>query len=406
MSGPDQGATSRPRFPALDPEPPPRPWWWRAVVGAGVLAAVGAAAAAVVLWSLSPGPAGPAGAEPPHLPAAVDHGRIVAVGRGGYLALSDPDGTHVASVRALGSFGYLVAAAPDGRYLSAGNGEILVVRNGATLATYASRVPLSSNYAAAWPYPFADHDRYLVMLQGEGGSVQNPVSVFYLATGAQQSLGVADVAAGDPVAAGAFVSVATPPVASATPSPLFPDSRIELRDAGRPTVVLATAAALNRDLGQDPGVPARLLPYPDPSGDKVAVEVLSSPSGQDGEGIVVLSRAGRVLATSPAPFGVQGIPAWSPSGTSLAYSSTGGTGPALFMWTPGRPAVRITFPSGIRYDWCVWSPDGRSIVCALLGASSPSGTQDWVVADASARVFTTVHGHGRPVAWLPGRGGT
>lgn len=57
------------------------------------------------------------------------------------------------------------------------------------------------------------------------------------------------------------------------------DSRVELRDAGRRPVVLATDAALNRDLGLSRGLPVGPMPSPDPVGSEVAVEVWPSAGG-------------------------------------------------------------------------------------------------------------------------------
>ncbi len=368
--------------------------------------------AAVAFWPFSPGPAqsSPAGARS-SLPAAVDRGRIVVLEPAGYLALSDPDGSHVTRMSVLGNVGQSVTAAPDGGYLSLGNGQLAVIRNGVTLAAYPSKVPLSSVYAAAAPDSFADHDRDVVMVGNYGGgnsgssySAENPVAVFSLDTGSSRSLGIADAVAGDPMAAGAFVSVAAPPGASATGTQVSPDSRVELRNAGQPALVLATAGSLNRDLGQGRNDPVQLIPYPDPSGDKIAVVVVSASDSQVGGGIVVLNRAGRVLATVATPFGVPGIPAWSPSGASLAYGSTGSTGNALFIWTVGRPGAPRAIPSGdSTYVRCVWSPDGRSILCA---ATAETGAQGWAVGTTSSGAMTMVGGSGQPVAWLPGRGGT
>jgi WD40-like Beta Propeller Repeat len=284
-----------------------------------------------------------------------------------------------------------------------------VVRNGSTLAPYPANVPLSSNNAAAWPDSFAGHDRDVVMLLDYGNSsssTQNPVSVYSLGTGSSRPLGVADSVAGDPLAAGAFVSVAVPPEASATVAPFGPDARVELRDAGRPAVVLATAASLNRHLGQSPDQPVQLIPYPDPAGDKIAVVVQPVSGSEDGAGIVVLDRAGRVIATAATPFGVQGLPAWSPSGASLAYASTGNSGPALFIWTVGGRAAIRSFPSGGEvYGQCVWSPDGRSILCLASAGPGQPGSPGWAVLSTSTGVIATERGNGRPIAWLPGRGG-
>ena len=383
-------------------------------MSAGVLLLAAGVAAAVAFWPFSASSAPKAAAAPrPGLPAAIDRGRIVALNPAGYLVLSDPDGARVTRVSALGAAGQSVAAAPDDRYLSLGNGQLAVVRNGDTLAAYPSKVPLSSQYAAAWPDSFADHNRDLIMLLDYGSSgysTRNPVTAFSLATGSSRSLGTADSTAGDPQSVGAFVSVAAPAQASVTTTQISPDSRVELRDAGRPAVVLATAGVLNRALGQSRNNPVQLIPHPDPQGDKIAVVVQPIAASPDGSGIVVLSRAGRVLAAAPTPFGVQGIPAWSPSGAELVYASTGSTGPALFFWTLGRPSVARAVPPAASfsdtsdsYGWCVWSPDGRSVLCASTAGANQG---NWVAASSTTGLILAVRGPGLPLAWLPGRSST
>src|ERR1019366_7261530 len=155
-----------------------------------------------------------------HAAAASPGGRVVALTTAGTLTLADPDGKHVTTVSALG------------------NGQVAIVRRAAALAPYAAKVALSSDSLAAWPDAFADHARDLVMLAAYGysESAVNPVSVDSVATGRPLSLGTGDVVEGDPQAAGAFLSVAAPAAASATVTQVNADSRIELRDAGRPAV--------------------------------------------------------------------------------------------------------------------------------------------------------------------------
>ena len=131
------------------------------------------------------------------------------------------------------------------------------------------------------------------MLQDFGAQSQsssNPISVVPLATGRAVSLGAGDQVAGDPQAPGAFVSVAAPAAPSASIQG-GADAQIVLRDAGRPPVLLATAAALNSDLGYARSLPASLDPVPSPSGSEVAVAV--RPEGASVTGIVILNRTGQ-----------------------------------------------------------------------------------------------------------------
>lgn len=409
MSAPGQANEGRPRFPALDPEPEPRPWWWRVLVGAGMVAAAGTVVAAVTFWPSSSGASGPRRtAAQSVLPAAADRGRIVALESSGNLVLTDPGGTHVTKLSAIGKVGQETVASEDGRYLSLGNGQVLIVKKDATLAGYPARVPISSIATPAWPDSFADHDRDLIILPGgyggQGSSAQNPVTVVSIASGTSRSLGEADAVAADPQVAGAFVSVAAPQIASSTTQQSSPDSRVELRDAGLPAVVLATAGALRRDLSLGQNDPVALDPFPNPSGDKIAVEVL--PVDGTTSGIVMLNRTGRVIGTLLTPFGVQGTPVWSPSGTSLAYPSIGNDGPGLFIWTGGGQAAARPFPlsaaNDAAFSRCVWSPDGKSILCEREGP----GQHHWVVVGASGGALAEpAQAPGLPLAWLPGGGG-
>lgn len=392
---------------------------------AGVLAAAAAVAAAIVLWPFAPSSRPAAAAV--SLPAAVDRGRILVREPDGTLAFADPDGTHVTALNALGVVGQSVSASPDDRYLSEGNGQAIAVGSGPTLTAYRSNVPLASSNGSAWPDSFADHDKDLIMLlnYGEGNgestySVQTPVWTATLSSGVQASLGNADAAAGDPQTAGAFVSDAGSPVASASTSQISPDTDVELRVANQPPAVLATAAAINSDLGIV-DQPVQLVPVPDPAGDKVAI-VVRPVSGSPLGGIVVLTRTGRMLAaTPPGATYIAGQPAWSPDGRSLAYANlanagfTGGN--ELFIWHMGgqpRPiaipkaaASQGTAPGGGETlavpDWCVWSPGGTSVLCSDASQGS-QGT--WVVASTTARRMTAVHSPGFPVAWLPAGGRT
>jgi WD40-like Beta Propeller Repeat len=405
MSASDHADQGRPRFPALDPEPDPRPWWHRVLVGVGVVAAAGAIAAAVVFWPFSAGAShARQKAAPAALPAALDRGRILAQTSAGDLLLTDPAGAHVQKLSAIGPVGQGAAASLDGRYLSEGNGQILIVKRAATLAAYPAKIPISSVATPAWPEPFADHDRDLIILPDgyapqQGYSAQNPVTVVSIATGTSQSLGIADAIAADPAAAGAIVTVGAPPPASSSVDLLSPDSRVELRDAGRPPVVLATARELSRDLNMGRNTPVALEPFPDPAGDKIAVEVY--PLAGTSAGIVVLTRTGRVLGAVATPFGVQGNPAWSPSGTSLAYPSTGNDGPGLFIWTGGDQAVERPAPlsaaSGGFFGTCIWSPDGKSLLCE----TGVPGQQQWLVMGAAGGVVAlSTRAPGVPLLWM------
>jgi hypothetical protein len=374
------------------------------LVGVGVLAVAGAVAAAVTSWPFSAGASRAARTGgPPGFPAALDHGRILALTSSGDLVLTDPAATHVTKLSAIGKVAQGTAASLDSRFLSLGNGQVLSVRRDATLAAYPAKVPLSSIALPAWPDPFSDHDRDLVILPngGFGSSAENPVTVVSVASGTSRTLGVADAVAADPAAAGAIVSVAARQHASSGVEQVSPDSRVELRDVGRPAVVLATAAELCRDLGVGPGTPVAFELFPNLSGDEIAVEVF--PVAGNSAGIVVLNRTGRVLGKIVTPFGVQGVPAWSPSGTVLAYPSIGNDGPGLFIWSgSGQPIERPIPPSvasGSFFGRCVWSADATAVLCE----TGVQGQQQWLVVGAQGGAVTVpTKAPGVPLLWLPG----
>ena len=355
-----------------------------------MLVAAGAVVVALLLWPSS------RGAHRSAALAGLPGGWIAAVTPSGGLALSETGSGRVKRPRGLGNVGDMVAVSPGNRYFALFNGQVIIVRPGPALAPYPAKVPLSSETTAAWPAPFADHGRALVMLKDYGTltSSNSPVSVVSMATGRQVALGSGDHVAGDPQAPGAFVAVPAPATASAASAQGSPDSQIELRDAGRGPVVLATAGSLNRALGRPAGTAVSLAAYPDPSGSKVAVTVRPA-SGGTAAGVVVLARGGRVLSSVRASLESQSIPVWSPSGRSLAYLSTG-AGAELKVWTPGGPTVTSTLPhASSPYTTCVWAPDAGAVLCA------PASGGSWAIARTRDGHAVAERAAGYPLAWLP-----
>lgn len=384
------------RFPLLDDEPPPPPWWRRLLIPAALLVIAGVVATAVTLWPpSSPASRSASGAQARLAGLA---GRIVVVAPGQDLMMSDPDGSKVVKVTALGSVGDTVYPALDNRYLSLGDGQVVATSADRLPALASTKVyPFTNNTMSAFIEPFADHDRQLVALGApyQGTATEFRVSEISLAAGRSVSLGVAHHVAGDPRSRGVFVSVAGQVGPTANITAIVPDSRIELRQAGRPAVRLAVAAALNRALDQDPRLPVALTPFPSPSGSEIAVTVQPRGGGST-SGIVVLSRAGRVLGTVATPNGPAGSDAvsWSPSGASLAFTAVGPGGPDLSIWTVGGVRTQ-PFPAAVRYSYCVWSPDGKSILCA------GGQRQRWIIASTTGGAMVQETGPGFPVAWLP-----
>ncbi|HEY5988543.1 MAG TPA: hypothetical protein VIV12_19505 [Streptosporangiaceae bacterium] len=386
--------TGRARFPALDPEPPPRPWWRRLLVPAGVIAVAAVVAVSVADWPALTGRAHRS-ASAPRPTGVVASGRILAETATGGLVVAGPDGGKAVALTALGQFPPSLRAAPDSRYVWLGDGQTLSLASLRHPAVTQTKAKFSASTQAPLLNPFAGHDRYAVLLDSFHGAPQAiaRITVNSLATGKAAALGNGHFAAGDPQTVGAFVTVAGAPRPSSAGNQVIPDARLELRQAGHAPVTLATAAGLNHGLGASRRRQVALIPFPSPSGNQVAVEVQTATANTTAE-IVVLSREGKVLDTPAAP----GLPvrlAWSPDGTSLAYVTLGTTGLGLTRWTVGGGAITMSFPfTGARYGTCVWSPDGASILC------SDRAGRHWAIAHATGGQMIPVRGRGVPIAWV------
>jgi hypothetical protein len=386
-------ADSRPRFPALDPEPPRRRWWGRRTIPVFVLTV--AAGLAALGYALNPAGSHRTASQ---VRAGGFRGMILAETRGGLLTLTD---LRTGRVVRLTKLGPLPTSPPpvvsaDGKYLvSPAMGELISLADPGKPAKIKTALSFSVNSSPWLTSPFANRDTSLIV---QAMLYTSPVatahtSVQSVATGGTVSLGIADGAAGDPQRPGAFVSVPRPgiqpPADEATP-----DVRLELRDSGAPTRALATAGRLGHVLGIKAVNAITLTPVPNPQGTMVAVEV--RPASRHGSsGIVVLSRAGKVLGSESA--GTAGIPAfaWARSGTALAFVGSGTYGPELTQWTIGGQSTTTSFPVRTgAISRCVWSPDGLSVLCM----AGRSGT--WLVAQSGR--FHQARGRGTVLSWLTG----
>ena len=387
-------------FPLLDSEEPPRSWRRRLGIPAAVLVVLILAAGGFALVrSLSH----QAPAATPPAPTVNAPGRIALITKGQDLVVSRPDGTHVVRVPSLAGVGQFVTPALDNRYLSLGDGQVATTSGRLPAIMHTKIYPFANGWQGANGAPFADHDTELLAIlpNNYGPYTDNTASEISLATGRQTSFGDADTLAGDPKARGMFVSVgAKVPLSAQTGNQNLPDARIELRDAGRPVLLLATAAMLNRDLGQPAALKVSLYPQPDPSGSEVAVEV-APVSGGGHAGIVVLSRTGRVLGVVPASNGADSGLSWSPSGSTLAFTVSRSGGAALSIWAPGGQLRSLMLPGG-GYALCFWSPDGKWILCAAPADKKPTALfSHWVIGKVAGGAMTKLTGPGTPVTWLP-----
>lgn len=324
--------------------------------------------------------------------------RILSITPKNYLALSNLREGRATLLKALGQMNTTPVPSPDGRYLVSPYGQLISLSGPGRLGVVRSKISFNGYQEPAFWGSLADHDLYAVVLDSSAGfgSTENPISLQALATGRSVNLGVGDNVTGDPARPGVFTSVAAPIHPTASANQTFPDSRVELRDAARARVTVATVAQLDRDAHLPPGTQAALFPIADPAGDKIAVAVQPT-SAVSRASVVVMTRAGHVIQ---AFSGLSGLimPVWSPSGKSLAFA-TSGSQAQLYIWSGGSRTERVRLPAG-QYGSCVWSPDSAWILCPEQ-TSSVSG-HTWLLASSDGS--TTVHtsGPGFPIAWLGG----
>jgi hypothetical protein len=338
------------------------------------------------------------------LPPSAANGRIVAQDQQGNLVLAAPSGSGPVVLAGLGSSGgEVVTAALDGQYLATLQGAVLAVNAPHGLEPTVDPA-LAGAALLGGPDTFADGDHALILVRSSPLQLHaGTVFAYTFASQKSATFGLADEAAGDPQAVGVFVSVASTGRADHAPPGGYlglADSRVELRDAGQSPLVVATAAELNRDVGQNPEQPVHLSLFPTPSGDAVAVEV-NPPTGGDADvGVVVLTRSGQligVIKTRSGPLEYS-WPAWSPDGRSLAYSTVTDSGTALAIWTEGGPiVVRAAPDNGASFGYCLWAPDGSAILCPTFQSARDS----WDQGAAHGGPLFSVPGAGTPIVWLP-----
>jgi hypothetical protein len=312
-------------------------------------------------------------------------GIVLAEAPSGQLTLTDLRSGRSVRLSGLGLFATSPApvVSADGKYLIAPTmGELISLANPAAPVKVRNALSFSNTSDPALLSPFADHDRSIVLqrLTYTLPVAKAPTSVQSVSTGRVTSLGIADTAAGDPQAPGAFVPVAWHGL------PLHdgvtPDVRLELRDVGSRPRVLAAAASLSHALGISSKVPVTLRAFPNPQGTMVA-------------GVVVLSRLGKLLGAESA--GSPAIPAiaWNRPGTTLAFIGRGAAGAELTEWDIGAQSSTSVLPFGISgLASCLWSPDGAAVLC---------GTRDGAWFIMSSGFPDMLSGRGLALAWLNGR---
>lgn len=396
------------RFPALDPEPPPRSWRFRIVATLAVVAGLAGATVGAVALASTVGKPGPSRA--PVSVSTGSSGRILALTAAGQLELSPVNRAAATVLPDLGKFTQTgrEATSPDGTLVVMGDGTVLSV-HGDHVAV-ADHVRIAGGTAISYVSPFANHDQALVTTQvvksGPGEVFAVPI-----AGGPSVRLGQGEgVVAGDPQQLGAFVAQPLgASVSNQAVSNLPLTGAVVLDDAGQPPRVLVTAAQVNVDLRQTASAPITMIPYPDPQGGKVAIAVIPSASAAIG-GIVVVDRTGRLLDWTAVFTGTNGLaPSWSPNGTALAFADqSASAGYELTLWTPntvaGQQAVDNTtttlFPdSPTGAGTCFWSPDGQQVMCQTFG--SQTGTV-WESTLVGSTAIESLAAPGIAIGWVGG----
>lgn len=338
-------------------------------------------------------------------------GLLVMVEPSGHLAVSAPDGAGLKSFDSLGIYHQQPpAVSGDNRFAVTPSGQVLALSGGQVSFQGPGVGPaLSQQTVVDNSDAFADGDRAVIVLtEGRFGvrTAEAEVSAAIPATGKVVSLGTANLAAGDPQAVGAFVSVAVPgPFPASGSHPVQPDSRVELRDAGKPAVVLGTAPQLLADIGDSTSEKAALSVSPSPSGNEVAVAIFPDSTGNQNTGIVVLNRNGKVLGTTGGGLGpslTSGGPVWSPNGQSLAYVTAGSRGADLEIWTVGGASLGQALADQAPVSDCLWSPDGSAVLCSGYEASSGAGGTTAFIVRSRGGPLTVTKLAGAPLAWVSG----
>jgi hypothetical protein len=373
----------------------------RIAITAAVTAAViyGAVVAGLALTSSTPSPSGN------NLPRAVTSlaGRVISLNPSDTIAVSDPDGLHPTFMPRLGTFttGPLIVS-PDRRYLLSQNGRLIAITNYGLAATSQSASVPAGQVAMG----FAAADRAVVAIGGGTSPRVTSITLIRTVGGARSQisspmqLGTGDSSgvAGDPQSFAVFVSVPD----SSTPdgSQGLADSRIEWRAAGQAPLTVVTAAQLAKAASLDPAVPMHLAIYPDPSGDKLAVVVEPTTSGNSYSAIVILDRHGRYLGAVGVGPGMPLTyvsPTWSPDGKSIAFPAVGQYGPQLAVWSIGQPFPKLRDPPdpGLQFGSCIWSPDGTELLCP---AGRTSGAE-WVFG-GNTGPLVSIPNPNQPITWL------
>jgi len=412
-------------FPALDPEPPRR-LTWRSVRWPAIATVVaGAVAAGVLLVWPSPPPPGPVQAR-----FADGDGLVVFEQQfSGLLGTAGPDDSHRVMLTRVGTLqgNDNPVASSDGRYLVNLEGQLVTMGPAGPTSIGSVADVATQDPAGGWiRATFADGSKDVLASECAPTSDfgESPVARLIPTGGGKPTVLAANTdsdSAGDPASAGAIVSApaggssASSQNQCSTQPP--PDKAIELLRPGQAPRTLVTAATLNRALGW-PGQTDLLSTYPSPDGRLLALDVAAQgpgpatgPSAQ--EDMVVLTRAGEIVAHMPMPAGTSCVQ-WSPTGQQIAFGQAGQVVPSsVTVWAVGKDkGVRtITLPGrdDLSCAELLWSPDGSQLIySAQVTDKGLTQTDDmqrgWTVIDLRSGQVHNVTAPGQPAAWLPTTG--
>jgi hypothetical protein len=416
-------------FPALDPEPPRR-YSLRSLLWPAVACAVaGVVAAAVLAWPSSPTSA----PRPAQAPFSDRDGLVVFDQQpSGLLGTAAPDGGHLVMLKRLGPLQGpdLPVAASDGRHLVNLEGQLVTMgpagpASVVNLAESGSLAATNQEASLGWAdVSFAAGGRYVVATICDATSATSQswvADLIPVAGGNVHMLGTVTNAVGDPASAAAIESgpVSASAATSATEcwgQDTTPDKAIELRGPGLAARTLVTTAELKDALGWPQGTPVQVNALPAPGGSmlalRVEVDILPGQPEARLPGVVVITRAGRIMAKMP-PQAVSVVMQWSPDGQQIASCrDSPGAPSSVTIWAPGRAVRAIVLPG--RHDvYCnqlLWSPDGSQLIYAAYatehGLDAAADLQHgWTVIDVRTGRVHNVTAPGQPVAWLPGPAG-
>jgi hypothetical protein len=396
-------AALRPRFPALDPEPPPRRPWRIAALALIVALAL---AGGVSYAAFSPSGQHKHPAASAAISRASDFdGIVLAETNNNFLSLTDLRTGKEELLKGLGVFGENpapVVSADHNFLIDPDTGKVISLSSELHPAVVPNHLSFYPGTTAS--YPWSDHDSYIVESTNPnnaiGLSANLDATVQSVQTGNSIDLGAADNPVGDPQQAGAFFAVPAP---GNLPAPGLnapaPDSQLVLADTGAATQVLATSGTLTDILGFTPGTAVTLVPLVNRQGTMVAVQVAAANQTSSPAGIVVLSRSGTVLGAEPIEGGGSAAVSWSGDGSMLAFVSAAKSGLELVQWKIAAKAItRTPFPKRYLVGECFWSPDNSAVLCRPFPGQP---TVSWVVV-ASGRAHVLAE-QGLVLAWLSGR---